>query len=143
MAQRVFDSFSMSPLMLPIRLEILVLSNAVLLFLLIILNSAGVHIHGAVCRHIGDVQLADLLGVFHDDDALFRIARLLGDSMLDQSLAACFYLDDLVQLAVGNKNQLYREVRRRVVVHPVDKIHQHPKRRQHFVVGVSFSAVVI
>ena len=56
MAQRVFDSFSMSPLMLPIRLEILVLSNAVLLFLLIILNSAGVHIHGAVRRHIGDVQ---------------------------------------------------------------------------------------
>ena len=63
--------------------------------------------------------------------------------MLDQSLAACFYIDDLVQLAVGNKNQLYREVRRRVVVHPVDKIHQHPKRRQHFVVGVSFGAVVI
>ena len=76
MAQRVFDSFSMSPLMLPIRLEILVLSNAVLLFLLIILNSAGVHIHGAVRRHIGDVQLADLLGAFHDDDALFRIMHV-------------------------------------------------------------------
>ena len=106
----------MSPLMLPIRLEILVLSNAVLLFLLIILNSAGVHIHGAVRRHIGDVQLADLLGAFHDDDALFRIVRLLGDSMLDQSLAACFYIDDLVQLAVGNKDQLYRKVRRRVVL---------------------------
>ena len=32
---------------------------------------------------------------------------------------------------------------KRLRMHPVDKIRQHPKRRQHFLVGVGFGAIVI
>lgn len=56
MAHNVFDSFVISVFMLPIRLEILVLSNTVLLFLFVILNGTGIHIDGTVCRYIRDVE---------------------------------------------------------------------------------------
>ena len=56
MAHNVFDSFVISVFMLPIRLEILVLSNMVLLFLFVILNGTGIHIDGTVCRYIRDVE---------------------------------------------------------------------------------------